>query len=65
VIEAAKRATGREIPVRYGDRRAGDPPSLIADASLAKATLGFEAQWLDMEKIMSSAWRWHTRPRGT
>ena len=61
VIDAAKRATGREITVRYGDRRAGDPPALIADASLAKTTLGFEPVWRDMEKIISSAWKWHFR----
>jgi UDP-arabinose 4-epimerase len=57
VIEAAMRATSRDIPVRYGTRRAGDPPILVADASLAKATLGFEPKWLDMGEIIASAWR--------
>jgi UDP-glucose 4-epimerase len=59
VIEAAGRATGREITVRYGARRAGDPPALIAEPALAKSILGFEAAWRDMEKIISSAWNWH------
>ena len=30
VIEAARRVTGREIPVREEGRRAGDPPQLVA-----------------------------------
>jgi UDP-glucose-4-epimerase GalE len=63
VIEAARRATGRDIAVRYGPRRAGDPPALVADASRAKSTLGFEAEWLDIEKIIASAWVWHCAQR--
>lgn len=57
IIEAARRSTRREIQVRYGNRRAGDPPHLIADASLAKSVLGFEAKWLDMDAIIESAWK--------
>jgi UDP-glucose-4-epimerase GalE len=61
VIESAKRATGRAIPVRYGPRRDGDPPVLLADVSLSKSTLGFEAKWMDMETIIASAWKWYRR----
>jgi UDP-glucose 4-epimerase len=63
VIEAARCATGREIPVRYAPRRAGDPPELVADASLAQKTLGWSAQWLDIEAVIASAWKWHCQPR--
>lgn len=62
VIEAAKRATGCDIPVRYGPRRAGDPPELVADAALARKTLGWSAQWLDIDAIVASAWKWHSLP---
>jgi UDP-arabinose 4-epimerase len=61
VIDAAKRATGRDIAVRYGERRLGDPPSLVADASRARGALSFEARWLDIEAIIASAWTWHQR----
>ncbi len=61
VIEAARRATAGSIAVRYGDRRAGDPPVLVADASRARSTLGFEANWLDMETVIASAWKWQRR----
>ncbi len=62
VIDAAKRVTGRNIPVRYGPRRAGDPPELVADASLAQKKLGWSAQWLDIEAVIASAWKWHCQP---
>jgi UDP-glucose-4-epimerase GalE len=61
VIDSAKRVTGRDIAVRTGARRAGDPPALVADVSLAKSTLGFEAQWRDMDAIIASAWAWQAK----
>ena len=39
VIEAARRVTGHDIPVQMGQRRAGDPPRLVADASHARERL--------------------------
>ncbi|HEX6963118.1 MAG TPA: UDP-glucose 4-epimerase GalE, partial [Lacipirellula sp.] len=39
VIEACRRVTGHEIPHRVAPRRPGDPPQLVADASLARKTL--------------------------
>lgn len=61
VIEAAARATGRAIPVANGPRRAGDPPVLVADASRAKATLGFDPRWRDLDAIVASAWAWYAK----
>src|SRR5262249_3270409 len=40
VIEVAEAATGRQVPVQEGSRRAGDPPRLVADASRAREELG-------------------------
>jgi UDP-glucose-4-epimerase GalE len=59
VIDAAKRVTERDFLVRSGDRRPGDPPVLVADASSAKAMLAFEAKWLNIERVIASAWKWH------
>jgi len=61
VIEAARRATGRNIAVRYGARRAGDPATLVAEASRARVTLGFVPRWLDIEATIASAWEWRAR----
>ena len=63
VIDAAKRATGRNIRVRHTGRRTGDPPVLVADASLARKVLDFDPKWLDIETIIASAWQWQKRSR--
>ncbi len=65
VVEACRRATGHEIPVRIGPRRAGDPPELVADPTQAKALLGWEPQHQELDSMVESAWRWHSRhPNG-
>ena len=56
VLAAAKRVTGRDIPVRHAPRRPGDPPVLTADVTASKQTLGFAARWLDMDEIIRTAW---------
>ena len=64
VIEAARRASGRDLDPELVGRRAGDPVALYADAGLAKDLLGWVARY-DLDDIVSSAWRWHsTHPDG-
>jgi len=58
VIESAKRITGREVPHRIGPRRPGDPPRLVADASLARHELGWQPRYADLDRIVRSAWDW-------
>lgn len=63
IISAAEKVTGRAVPVRYGPRREGDPPELVADPSLAREILGWTAQQKDVEQIVGSAWKWMSGPR--
>ena len=58
VIEAAKRVTGREVPFEPAERREGDPPRLVADASGARAVLGWTAKQPSLDTIVRSAWDW-------
>ena len=58
VIETARRVTGKEIPVRMGPRRAGDPALLIASSDKIKSELGWQPQFQDLGLIIESAWRW-------
>lgn len=58
VIDTARRVTGREIPVRVGPRRAGDPAVLIASSDRIKSELGWQPQFQDLGLIVESAWKW-------
>ena len=63
VIETARKVTGKEIPVRMGPRRAGDPAVLIAGSDKIKRELGWQPQFQDLEVIVASAWRWMLQHR--
>ncbi|MGV3571345.1 MAG: UDP-glucose 4-epimerase GalE [Ramlibacter sp.] len=65
VIEAARRVTGHPIPLRDDPPRAGDPPVLVADASRARAELGWTPQYADLDTIIAHAWRWEQRQAHT
>lgn len=65
VIDSCRRISGRPIPVIEGERRPGDPPELVADASRAQAQLGWRPRYVEIDDIVSTAWRWHSaHPRG-
>ncbi|MFP3155632.1 UDP-glucose 4-epimerase GalE [Lachnospiraceae bacterium ZAX-1] len=65
VIETAKRATGKDIKVEIVQRRAGDPAQLIASSAKAKEILGWKPEHADLQEIISSAWKWHSKyPNG-
>jgi UDP-glucose 4-epimerase len=59
VIECARQATGKPIPVRMEAPRAGDSSSLFADASKAQKVLGWKPKHSDLDNIIRSAWQWH------
>jgi UDP-glucose 4-epimerase len=61
VVQVAERVSGKKIPVKYGRRRAGDPPSLVADASRIRKDWGWSPKFGDLEKIIGHAWQWETR----
>ncbi len=65
IVEACREVTGHPIPEVTGERRAGDPPRLIADATLAKEVLGWTPSYTDVKSIVETAWRWHhSHPQG-
>ncbi|MBL8774000.1 MAG: UDP-glucose 4-epimerase GalE [Phenylobacterium sp.] len=62
VIQAVDRALGRPTPHAVGPRRAGDPPSLVADPSRARSVLGWTATRPSLEEIVGDAVRWERHP---
>ena len=61
IIEAAEEVTGKNIPVKLDRRRAGDPPTLVADASLATDVLGWTTEFKDIKDIIKHAWNWEKK----
>ena len=57
VIRAVERVTGRAVPVVHAARRPGDPPVLVADASLAHELIGFKPRLSDIDTIVETAWQ--------
>jgi UDP-arabinose 4-epimerase len=57
VIESVERVTGHQVPVVYGPRRPGDPPTLVADPSRARELLQFLPKYSDLDTIVATAWR--------
>ena len=64
IIDITERVTGKTVPVEYGERRAGDPPRLVAAPALAKEVLGWEAQHKDVASSIEAAWAWVQQPHG-
>lgn len=61
VVQTAREVTGLWIPVNMGLRRPGDPPELVANATMIQNELGWKPQYADLRTILETAWRWHRR----
>lgn len=58
IVAAVERVTGKKLRPQETPRRAGDPPSLVADSSLCKRLLGWKPQRSDLDTIIADAWAW-------
>jgi UDP-arabinose 4-epimerase len=58
VIDAVERVTGFKVPIIESDRRTGDPPRLVSDASKAREKLGWQPKIQDLDEIIRTAWAW-------
>ena len=58
LIDITRRITGRDVPVRVGARRPGDPPALVSDPTLARARLGWTPCFADAAEQIAHAWAW-------
>ena len=65
VIDVCRKVTGRDVPFVEGPRRPGDPPTLVADASLIARRLGWTPRHTDVAEMAAHAWAWlRDHPRG-
>ncbi|WP_307893925.1 UDP-glucose 4-epimerase GalE [Bacillus swezeyi] len=65
IIETAEKITERSIAQKTDERRAGDPPVLVADSRSLQEQLGWKPKYSDLQTIIHSAWEWHkAHPNG-
>jgi UDP-glucose 4-epimerase len=65
VLEACRRLTGRAVPAVRGERRPGDPPSLVCCPKALERDFGWKAKQPTLDAMIGSAWRWRAaHPHG-
>lgn len=64
VVDAFRRASGREIPYKIVDRRPGDVAISLADPAQAHRDLGWRAE-RGLDEMCADTWRWQSgNPQG-
>ena len=58
LVSAVERVSGLSIPRKYGPRRDGDPPSLVAAPDKARKVLGWLPEQSDIDHILRTAKLW-------
>lgn len=61
VLDMIKNVSKIDLKIKNKDRRPGDAKILIADPQKAKNELGFSPQYSDLETIVKTAWKWHSK----
>jgi len=61
IIDTAKEITKVDFKVSISERRAGDPPILIADPSRIKEVLNWRPRYDDLSFIIKTAWKWEKK----
>ncbi|MFO1112862.1 MAG: UDP-glucose 4-epimerase GalE, partial [Rhodospirillales bacterium] len=51
VLDSVRRITGHALPARIGERRPGDPPTLVADSSRIRAELGWQPRFAELDEM--------------
>jgi UDP-glucose 4-epimerase len=64
VLDATRRVAGRDFPVDYVGRRAGDPAALVADVSRIQSTLDWRPIYDNLDTIVTHALAWERRLPG-
>ena len=60
-VEAVRRVAGRNIPVQFGPRRAGDIVTMVADTSRLRATLDWTPAYDNLDAIVAHALAWEEK----
>lgn len=58
VVEACQRVSGLSIPIKLQTPRPGDPASLVASSTKARALLNWQPRYTHLDTIIATAWQW-------
>jgi UDP-glucose 4-epimerase len=61
VLRSVERVSGRPLVIREEPRRAGDPPSLVAQSARIRQVLGWSPRLDDLDTIVTHALRWEEK----
>jgi len=61
IIDTVSQVTNTQIKVIDGERRPGDPATLVAGSEKAENILKWKPQFNGIEDIISTAWQWHLK----
>jgi UDP-glucose 4-epimerase len=61
VVQTVVSKDGCSVAVEDGERRAGDPATLVADSGKAKSELNWQPKYYELEMIVSHAWAWEKK----
>jgi len=61
VVDQVAAITGRDIAAVTVDRRAGDPPVLVASNIKSMEHLNWQPVYTNLEDIIRTAWDWHCK----
>ena len=60
IVDSINRVTPLTVNLKYGDPRAGDPSTLVADTHAANTILNWNPKH-DLDSIISTAYKWYTK----
>ena len=63
IVEMVSKVHGKKAESVYGERREGDPATVVASFKKAKKVLGWQPEQSDLETIVKSAYNWHFNRR--
>lgn len=61
IVRSMERILGRRLPLLWADRRAGDPPRLVANSTRLKKLTHWNPQFADLKFILRTALEWEQR----
>ena len=61
VIDTVKRISGVDFPVTLDERRAGDPPEIVATGEKIRSLLGWQPRFDHLDTIVTHALAWEKR----